>query len=141
MSRPVEMAAHVSEDDEALPKNEGKPWIIVDFDGVLHSYTSGWKGADVIPDPPVPGAIAFLTVAVEHFTVAIFSARSHQDGGIEAMAEWLAKHGAGCWLIDQLRFPTAKPPATMTIDDCAIRFEGVFPSIEFIKHFRPWNRM
>ena len=29
-----------------------KPILCLDFDGVVHSYTSGWKGADVIPDPP-----------------------------------------------------------------------------------------
>lgn len=28
--------------------------VAVDVDGVLHSYTSGWKGADRLPDPPVP---------------------------------------------------------------------------------------
>ena len=37
-----------------------KPTLCVDFDGVIHSYISGWKGADVIPDPPVPGAIEAL---------------------------------------------------------------------------------
>lgn len=28
-----------------------KPILAVDFDGTLHSYTSGWKGADVVADP------------------------------------------------------------------------------------------
>ena len=32
-----------------------KGTIVFDFDGVIHSYTSGWKGENVIPDPPVPG--------------------------------------------------------------------------------------
>lgn len=32
-----------------------KQTVVFDFDGVIHSYTSGWKGATVIPDPPVPG--------------------------------------------------------------------------------------
>jgi len=37
-----------------------KPILCLDFDGVIHSYSSGWKGADVIPDPPVPGAFDFI---------------------------------------------------------------------------------
>lgn len=52
-----------------------KPILCLDFDGVIHSYASGWKGANVIHDPPVPGAIAFLREAVQSFRVAIFSGR------------------------------------------------------------------
>lgn len=33
------------------------PILCLDFDGVCHSYTSGWKGAAVIPDPAVPGLV------------------------------------------------------------------------------------
>ena len=31
------------------------PTVSFDFDGVIHSYRSGWKGAAVILDPPVEG--------------------------------------------------------------------------------------
>ena len=32
-----------------------KQTVVFDFDGVIHSYKSGWRGASIIPDPPVPG--------------------------------------------------------------------------------------
>lgn len=53
-----------------------KPTLCLDFDGVLHSYSSGWKGADIIPDPPVAGAADFIIEAQQHFIVAVYSSRS-----------------------------------------------------------------
>src|SRR5271156_1345745 len=67
-----------------------KPILCLDFDGVIHSYSSGWKGADVIPDPPVAGAMQFIRDALEHFRVAIFSSRSNQPGGLDAMKDYIA---------------------------------------------------
>lgn len=75
-----------------------KPTISVDFDGVLHSYTSGWKGARTIPDPPVPGAIPWLCSMLPHFDVAISSARSGQLGGRWAMKRWIAQWAATAFL-------------------------------------------
>lgn len=125
-----------------------KPILCLDFDGVLHSYSSGWKGADVIPDPPVEGAITFLREAVKHFRVAIFSSRSNQSGGLRAMREWL-----GYWVLDQrlsddedlawasaIEWPTEKPAAFITIDDRALTFDGTWPAIETLLAFKPWNK-
>lgn len=66
-----------------------KPILCLDFDGVIHSYTSRWQGASVIPDPPVPGALEFIVKALQTYEVAIFSTRSHQWGGKRAMKRWL----------------------------------------------------
>lgn len=131
-----------------------KPILCLDFDGVLHSYTSGWQGATVISDPPVPGAIAFLYEAILHFDVCIYSSRSHQPGGIDAMMDWIAKW-EGVWIAEQqragrpqartslllnIRFPTEKPSAFLTIDDRALTFTGEWPSMAVLLAFKPWNK-
>jgi hypothetical protein len=58
-----------------------KPALVLDFDGVIHSYTSGWKGADVIPDPPTPGAREAIRTLRETYRVVVNSSRCHQWGG------------------------------------------------------------
>lgn len=68
-----------------------KPILCLDFDGVLHSYTSGWKGARNIPDGPMPGALEFLVEATNYFAVSVLSSRSHQFGGRRAMKRWLRR--------------------------------------------------
>lgn len=127
-----------------------KPILCLDFDGVIHSYTSGWKGIDVIPDPPVDGAIEFLWTAIEHFKVCIFSSRSKTPEGIGAMRQWLGHWDKLYWashpnrpqprtaLVFVVDFPTAKPSAFVTLDDRAITFNGNWPSIDELKNFTPW---
>lgn len=127
-----------------------KPILCLDFDGVLNQYTSGWKGADQIPDPPVPGAIAFLYEACCHFDVQIFSSRSNQPGGIDAMKRWISMHEHD-WrsqqeavprtsLLFNIKFPTEKPPAMVGIDDRVITFTGTFPTMNELRSFKPWNK-
>jgi hypothetical protein len=127
-----------------------KPILCLDFDGVIHSYTSGWQGADKIPDPPVPGALQFIVAAMDHFRVAIFSSRSNHKGGIEAMRQWL-----GYWSVDKeygmpdnfdhgtwgaIEWPIDKPAAFLTIDDRAITFNGKWPDPTLLLYFKPWNK-
>lgn len=123
--------------------------ICIDFDGVLHSYTSGWKGVDVIPDLPVGGAIAWLIDLMDdsELTPVIYSSRSKEDAGIQAMKDWIYKwtdqlfsHQMAMELVHYLQFPTQKPAAFLTIDDRAVQFRGIFPSIKDIKAYKPWTK-
>ena len=128
-----------------------KPILCLDFDGVCHQYISGWQGADVIPDPPIPGLFDFIYKASDFFEIHIFSSRSNQSGGIDAMRTWfdmyLREWKAGeAHLIDpenidfpELYFDTEKPSAKVTIDDRAIRFRGVWPNIQSLVDFKPWR--
>lgn len=140
-----------------MSENKTKRKIIaIDFDGVIHSYDSPWVDYDVIPDPPVPGAIEFLDrlIRADRFHVAIFSSRNvptlylgntHDPNydpacGIRAMRKWLIANGLAPELAAQIRFPRHKPPAHVIIDDRAIRFEGTFPTLDDLESFVPWNK-
>lgn len=64
--------------------------ICIDFDGVIHSYTSGWQGNSTISDPPVPGAFEFLLTLIENnYLPCIYSSRSRSFFGRRAMKKWL----------------------------------------------------
>lgn len=117
-----------------------KKTLVLDFDGVLHSYRSGWQGATVISDPPVPGALEWLEQAVARFEIAILSSRSREKGGIEAMKGWLSACGLPDAVLSEILFPKSKPPAHVYIDDRGYRFEGTFPGLDELDAFEPWHR-
>lgn len=143
---------------------QAKPILVLDFDGVIHSYSSGWRGASNIPDPPVPGALDFIIRALDTFEVHILSSRSHQWGGKRAMRRWLHKHLREYWwtkvwpginetsfephadafdwataIIAEIHWPWFKPAAKITIDDRALTFSGTWPELSALHAFRPWN--
>lgn len=117
-----------------------KKTICIDFDGVIHSYKSGWKGIDDIPDPPVPGAFKALIQYIDYgYEVCIYSSRSKDIKGIMAMTAWFIANGyPENKYLEKLSFPTQKPAAWLTIDDRCICFDGKFPGTDAIDNFQPW---
>jgi hypothetical protein len=64
--------------------------VCLDFDGVVHSYRSGWRGATVIPDPPIHGT------AEARFCGAGPRARKRGKAGMRALSiVWAYHRGAG----------------------------------------------
>ena len=143
-----------------------KPALLLDFDGVIHSYSSGWQGVRNIPDPPVKDAMRFIIEAQKYFQVCVYSARSGKFGGVLAMKKWLKRHLENYVLMEDqmliepcpfnedismservtndimgdIKFPTKKPRAFLTIDDRALCFNGIFPKPEELLDFKPWYR-
>jgi hypothetical protein len=132
-----------------------KPILCVDFDGVIHSYTSPWTDAETISDPPVPGALKWLWKATEWFDVVIYSSRSKSDEGRVAMMSWMCVHSVDEFGADHpmcghqdpytkypISFASEKPAAFLTIDDRAYCFEGDWSDIDpaDLLNFKPWNK-
>ena len=113
-----------------------KQTVVFDFDGVIHSYTSGWQGPDVIPDPPVPGIKeAIEEIRAAGYAVVVVSTRCTTEKGYGAIRAWLIDNEIE---VDALM--TGKPPAIAYIDDRAICFDGKPEELlSKIRTFKPWN--
>ena len=114
-----------------------KKTVVFDFDGVIHSYTSGWKGTSVIPDPPVPGIKeAISDIRCAGYEVVVVSTRCATIEGHGAVRAWLIDNEIE---VDAVK--TEKPPAVVYIDDRAICFDGNPDNLlNKIIGFEPWYK-
>lgn len=113
--------------------------VVFDFDGVIHSYKSGWKGETVIPDEPVPGIKDSLRdIHKAGYEIVVVSSRCRTNEGMDAIHDWLLKY-------DLIKYVDLickeKPPAIVYIDDRAICFDGHPETLlDKIQNFKPWNK-
>lgn len=116
-----------------------RPIICLDFDGVIHRYSEGWRGGEIY-DPPVPGFSAWASEAARTFRLVVYSSRSASNAGRLNMIEWMQRHD-----IDpsDFEFMAEKPAAFLTIDDRCIPFKGDWQdpllAPEVLASFKPWN--
>lgn len=114
-----------------------KPIVCFDFDGVIHSYTSSWKGYSVIPDPPVDGIKEVLQELKDKgYIIAITTSRALSSIGRDAVVKYLEDNH-----IPYDTITAEKVPCVVAIDDRAITFDGDTNSlVDKIVSFQPWNR-
>ena len=115
--------------------SEQKQTVVFDFDGVIHSYTSGWQGVDVIPDPPVHGIGTAISLIRDYYKVVVVSTRCTSENGKKAIQDYLKTHG-----IEVDGIEAEKPPAIVYIDDRAICFDGYADTLlRKVLTFKPWT--
>ena len=115
---------------------QNKPTVVFDLDGVIHSYSSGWRGEDCIPDPPVDGIDeAIDAIRKDGYRVVVVSTRCSSEAGKEAVERYLKENG-----IEVDAVMAEKPPAICYVDDRAICFKGdasILPGQ--VRNFKPWT--
>ena len=102
--------------------------VAVDFDGVIHAYSDGWRDGSIYDDP-VPGAIAGIKQLQKRYAVFVFTSRE-----VHPVVMWLRMHGIGAteedvfypitfWDSQTVVLVTQrKLPAVAYLDDRAVRF-------------------
>jgi hypothetical protein len=138
------------------------PIIRLDFDGVIHSYTTPNKpwNDTYIPDPVTPGFWRwFVEMTNAGMDMVVFSSRCKTSEGMAAIGAYLGREYKAWYKSDEayrlgavlplphhvfpsLRVVNEPVPAWITIDDRAVTFKGDWDefSVEFIKNFKPWNK-
>jgi hypothetical protein len=117
-----------------------------DFDGVFHSYKSGWTGP-VPEDEPVEGAVEFTHWARERdLLLEIFTRRVHpshrdREEALAGIYRYLEHYDFAKGLI-----VTAEKPNALTYwDDRAFRFQGDFEEVKRIisdpSLILPWTKV
>ena len=128
-----------------------RPILCLDFDGVIHAYTSPWTDATTISDGMTPGFLDWACRAAEHFQLVVYSSRCKEPGAIDAMQAWFAEQVAkaapgvpGAPLEFGIEFAHEKPAAFLTIDDRCVVFNGRWDAVhldpQVLRMFLPWNR-
>lgn len=113
--------------------------ILFDFDGVIHSYISGWDGVDLALDKPVNGIKEVIDKLHNdgNYEIVIYSSRCTHEKGIECIEKYCKEYNI---YYDEIS--NHKKAAYLTIDDRAICFDGDSTTlIDEIKNFKPWQKI
>ena len=113
-----------------------KKSIAFDFDGVIHSYVSGWQGYDEIPDPVVPGIKEVISkLKKDGYYIIVFSTRAMRAEGVDAMWRYLEDNEI---YVDQIT--SDKQPWILLVDDRCLQFTGDTSNLyDKIVNFKPVN--
>lgn len=105
-----------------------KPFICIDFDGVLNNYTH-YDNDDLFT--PKIGAKEFLEKLSKEFTIIILSARRYTK-----IIKWLNEYDMLQYVDD---VTSIKPPARVYLDDRGIQFNGDYEkALKDIKNFKTY---
>ncbi len=93
--------------------------IAIDFDGVLHAYSDGWRDGSIY-DVAVPRAVDAVTKLQDAgYHIVVFSTRADTPAGQADISGWLGEQG---FRAGEILVTDRKVPAIAYIDDRGIRF-------------------
>ncbi len=130
-------AEHRRDEKGGARESENMKTIAIDFDGVINSFKSGWKGPE-FTDEPVNGAFEAINILLnEGYKVIIYSTRAETVEGKNTIYNYLLGNGIN---IREIEVTDKKPIALVYIDDRTIKFSGNWnETLDKIKKFKTWT--
>lgn len=119
--------------------------IAVDFDGVVHDYTEGWKGGKIYGKPVQTSRWALGYLCRHGHQVLIYTCRAYSGtvngrkvrGKKREIAAWMKQHAIP---YTEIWTGRGKPAADIYVDDRAVEFRGHWPvTLEHILKFSTWQ--
>jgi len=102
--------------------------IALDFDGVIHSYKSGWTG-DVPKDPPMEGVREAMEKLIKDgWVLKILSTRKKEN-----IEKYLKEHDLDQFISGVYN---TKIPAQIYLDDRGVHFSNWDDALQDIKNFK-----
>ena len=122
-------AINVAEQEHFEKKDQER--VMIDFDGVIHSYDNGWQGGEIYGNV-IEGAKEAIDVLKEKYQIVIFTTRASKryndlvssDKLVADVSAWLKEHDI---YFDKIT--SDKLGAICYVDDKAIRFENNWKDI------------
>jgi phosphoglycolate phosphatase-like HAD superfamily hydrolase len=112
-----------------------KKTIVFDFDGVIHSYVSGWKGVNNCPDAPNDDVVETIRALREkNYEVIVVSTRCADPDGQNAVKQYLKRYRIE---VDGVK--AEKPPALVYVDDRAVCYKPGMDLLNDITSFKSWR--
>jgi hypothetical protein len=86
-----------------------------------------------------------MEAALAYFEIHVYSSRSSEHGGPEAMRDYIIRHaGEHSTLANRLVYAVSKPHAFISIDDRALNFNGNWLDPQYdpagLIKFKPWYK-
>lgn len=114
--------------------------ISLDFDGVVHRFSSAWTHELEIHDGPTVGAFEFIRTAMDSgWDIHILSARVDRAEVERAVLAWFLQHGLELKYVNRLVVTSIKRGAHVYIDDRGIRFDGTWPALSYLENLKTWS--
>ena len=123
-------AKMISDNYNSILENvkEKEKSIALDFDGVIHSYKSGWTG-DVPKDPPMEGVREAMEKLIKDgWVLKILSTRKKEN-----IEKYLKEHDLDQFISGVYN---TKIPAQIYLDDRGVHFSNWNDALQDIKNFK-----